>query len=116
MTTEQQILAHTKLLLAIQNPDYEDLYWEGYHDAQNSIDSEANPYPIGSKAYHYWLEGWNNAFYEEEPMFNPRGINAVAYMAPTKSTTLKASSKNFIELMMATISGLVFFAIYDYVT
>lgn len=87
--TKKELLAHLKLHLAVQQPDVEQCWLEGYEQSQLGIVEAANPYPSKSIEYRYWNDGWWAAAYGEAPLFT------------TKSEFFKPGARNPKEAHIA---------------
>lgn len=60
MNTENY-LGYLKLLLAINKPDYEECWINGYeHALHQTLDN--NPFTTNTPEYRYWSEGWWTGF------------------------------------------------------
>lgn len=76
MTNEIQMLAQARLHFQIQNPDFDEVFREGFEEGQLNVDESCNPYARGTAEYQFWNDGWWAAFYEEEPWFDSEGVAA----------------------------------------
>ena len=108
MTTDESLVAEAKLLLEIDNPNYDEVWLEGYEESLADIEESANPYPEGSKEFEYWSEGWWAACYGEEPLFDYEGhvVGSTETAAPKQAEP--AAPKHRIRTLGQVMSGVLF--------
>lgn len=58
----QNYLGYLKLLLAINKPDYEECWINGYEHALHQT-LNSNPFALNTEEHRYWSEGWWSGFY-----------------------------------------------------
>ena len=75
MNQLEDVLPSIRLQFNIDHPTFEECYGYGYACAIASLSSEDNPYPIGSRLWEQWDEGWHDGFYGEDPLFELDWLN-----------------------------------------
>lgn len=82
MDDVMMLLPDVRLQFNIQHPSIEESYWYGYECARANFTEEDNPFPLKTTESDYWIEGWWDAFYAQEPMFEcPTSFERVAVEA-----------------------------------
>ena len=106
-SNDANTVAQATLLFEIENPNYDELWLEGYEDGLASNQEEANPYPEDSTAYHYWSEGWWAAFYGEEPLFDYQGHVVGSTETPSAQTDLTPTKQPRLRTLGQILSGVL---------
>lgn len=69
--TTNEVLPYVKFLFEVDNPSLEECYRQGYQMSLDGAEESEDPYAgRGQKESEYWLQGWWDACYGVEPMFD----------------------------------------------
>ncbi len=122
-------LANVKLLFAIQSPNLDDVYLEGYEASLANLSEATNPYKQGSKLHQFWEDGWWDAFYEETPAFMPAidkskahvvaNVNVVAANDATIAGQEPAQESLYrliFNVLVALCATMLIYTVYDFAT
>jgi len=123
---EHSLVPDLTLRLNIEHPALEDVWLEGYKNAEKNITEAANPYCRGSSEYRYWREGWWAAFYGEEPLFSKQdaeqkqATQEKITMSQYKPLVIQNNDPQKIHLIFNAIlvlaSAVAAYTLYDLVT
>jgi len=85
---DEQILPHIRLKLALDNPDWQECYAEGYEMARAEVPESENPYEADSSEHEFWQDGWWDGFYGEAPKFEITANQLPGSAQHTQSTSV----------------------------
>lgn len=111
MKNSKTILPDVLLDMHMKHPGLDECYFDGFSCGQAELNTNENPFQADSVESRYWLDGWMDAQFGQEPLFNPDGFAAdqtgqlVFANAENESHYYAASQsqrKNFIRFIEIT--------------
>lgn len=102
------LLPDVKLRFNIDHPSYEESYALGYECALAFGAEEDNPFAKGTPEAEQWLEGWWDALYGDEPLFDLSAVeNHESVLAEEAANDQQYCQKHSFLSLVIEISGAI---------
>lgn len=75
---DREAIGYLRLKLAIEHPNAEECWKEGYDCALHNISEDENPYKPDTLEYRNWMDGWWAGFFGETPLAAKAPVSVVS--------------------------------------